>query len=107
MQLERDYIKQQDSDLTRIYDFLTSEGLSFDESEQVLSKMYEIHYNMMTLNKSYSISEISKIIINLLDDDFFDENFITCLLEELSQTSIKWEPLYSMISLEESSVYTC
>lgn len=106
MQLNRESITAQDSDLQMMYDFLESEGLTLEESEKVLSKMDEIHNNIITLNRSYSISEISSIIIELLNDDFFDDNFIICLLEELSQAGIQYDSLYSLID-SESLVCAC
>lgn len=97
MQLNRESITAQDSGLQRMYDFLKLEGLTLEESEKVLSKLDEIHNNIITLNRSYSISEISLIIIELLNDDFFDDNFIICLLEEQFQAGIQYDSLYSLI----------
>ena len=53
----------------------------------------------ITLNKNYSIYDFSAMVKSLFDNDnYFDENFIMCLLEEVAQTSINFGQLYSKFS---------
>ncbi len=84
-------------DIITIYEFLAAEGLSIVESIKLMLKMNEIYQEMTLFNRVYSISEISLIVIRLLNDNFFDNNFIICLLEEASNTTIGWGQLYSKL----------
>ncbi len=81
-------------ELQSIYYFLETEGLSYDESVQLMSTMDDIYRGITLLKRPYSISEFSLQVKELFDDNFFDNNFIACLLEEASKTSINWGSLY-------------
>ena len=48
-----------------------------------------MYQELTTLNKNYSISDFSAMARILFDNDnYFDENFMMCLLEEVSQTTL-------------------
>jgi len=91
--------QKKEKELKQIYDFLKTEGLSIDEAKQLVSKIDEMYQELTTLNKNYSISDFSAMAKSLFDNDnYFDENFIMCLLEEVAQTSITFGQLYSKFS---------
>ena len=85
---------QQASELQR---FLALEGLSLKESNKLLDKMEKIYEEIVGLNHSYTISEISKMVIDLFDDTFFDEYFVMSLLEEALCEHVEWGNLYPTI----------
>ena len=90
--------------LMKIYDFLKSEGLTLKESKQLISKMEEIYDDVMKSNQSYSVSEISVIVSELLDDTFFDERFIIALLEEAEHSNVEWANLSKEINYFERNI---
>jgi len=98
-ELGNNNLQTKEKELKQIYDFLATEGLSIDEAKQLVSKMEEMYQEFITLNKNYSISDFSAMAKSLFDNDnYFDENFIMCLLEEVAQTSITFGQLYSKFS---------
>lgn len=82
-----------DDGILNVCNFLISEGLSLGETIQLVNKMEEIYQEIRLLNRTYSISEISLIVSELLDDNFFDERFIESLLEEAVDSNVKWASL--------------
>lgn len=82
-----------DDGILNVCNFLISEGLSLGETIQLVNKMEEIYQEIRLLNSTYSISEISLIVSELLDDNFFDERFIESLLEEAVDSNVKWASL--------------
>lgn len=91
--------KKQENELKQIYNFLATEGLSIDEAKQLVSKIDEMYQELTTLNKNYSISDFSAMARILFDNDnYFDDNFMMCLLEEVAQTSLTFGQLYSKFS---------
>jgi len=98
-ELGNNNLQTKEKELKQIYDFLATEGLSIDEAKQLVSKMEEMYQEFTTFNKNYSISDFSAMAKSLFDNDnYFDENFIMCLLEEVAQTSITFGQLYSKFS---------
>ena len=98
-ELGNNNLQTKEKELKQIYDFLATEGLSISEAKQLVSKIEEMYQEMTTLNKNYSISDFSAMAKSLFDNDnYFDENFIMCLLEEVAQTSITFGQLYSKFS---------
>ena len=91
--------KKQENELIQIYDFLKTEGLSIDEAKQLVSKIDEMYQDFMTFNRNYSISDFSDMAKSMFDNDnYFDENFMMCLLEEVSQTNLPFGQLYLKFS---------
>ncbi|MEE1238258.1 MAG: hypothetical protein UHI85_09310, partial [Turicibacter sp.] len=70
-----------------------------DEAKQLVSKIDEMYQDFMTCNRNYSISDFSAMAKSMFDNDnYFDENFMMCLLEEVAQTSLTFGQLYSKFS---------
>lgn len=92
-------IKCIDIDLLKIYDFLKSEGLTLEESIKMLDHLIKIHQDIVLSDKSYAIDNIVEMVQEILGDDYFDDQFMRCVLEEIAQTDLEWRNLYALVNV--------
>lgn len=73
----------QDYDLSPLLLFLQEEGLSPQEKEVLLNKTEEIYLDINENNQRYSIFDVSRILMKLFDDQFYNAEFVIALLTQL------------------------